>query len=71
MTLPQTIFRIDLYGPDGLLDFDAVAASSDDALPAARRSFVDAVRAGRSPALDAHRGLVLQEWIERALASLS
>ncbi len=70
MQLPRTVFRLDLYGPAGALEFDAVAASVDDPLPLARRTFVEAVRAGRSPALDVHRGLVLQELIGRALRAL-
>ena len=70
MTLAQTVFRLDLYGPAGALAFDAVAASQDDPLPLARRTFVEAVRAGRSTVLDVHRGVVLQELIEQALRAL-
>lgn len=70
MRLPQTVFRLDLYGPGGALEFDLVAASGDDALGPARRTFAGAVRAGRPPALDVHRGVELQEIIERALGAL-
>jgi predicted dehydrogenase len=71
MQLPATIFRVDLYGPDGTLGFDAVAASQDDSGPLARRTFAGAVRTGRSPALDVHRGVRLQELIDLAVRSLA
>jgi predicted dehydrogenase len=71
MALPKTVFRVDLYGPAGVLEFDGVAASQDDPLPLARRTFAEAVRAGRSTELDVHRGLVLQELIDRALRALA
>lgn len=70
VTLPRTVFRIDLYGPPGALEFDAVAASVEDPWPAVRRSFAEAVRAGRSPDIDVRRGLVIQELIERSRAAL-
>ena len=70
MQLPQSVFRLDLYGPAGVLEFDAVAASADDPWSEARRSFVEAVRTGRSPAIDVHRGVLVQGWIERAAAAL-
>ncbi len=70
LPLPQTICRLDLYGPAGSLAFDAVAASSDPPWPLARRTFAAAVRAGQPPPLDAHHGLALQELIDRALRAL-
>ena len=70
MRLPQTVFRIELYGPGGALEFDAVAASVDDPWPTARRRFAEAVRSGRSHETDVHRGLLLQELIERGLRAL-
>uniref|UniRef100_A0A832I4B8 Gfo/Idh/MocA family oxidoreductase n=1 Tax=Eiseniibacteriota bacterium TaxID=2212470 RepID=A0A832I4B8_UNCEI len=70
MRLPHTVFRVELYGPAGALEFDAVAASAEDPWPTVRRTFVEAVRAGRPPALDVRRGVALQELIERARAAL-
>jgi len=70
MRLPQSVIRCELYGPHGLLEFDAVAGASDEPWSAARRAFAAAVRAGRSPALDVHRGLRLQELIDEATRAL-
>lgn len=70
MNLPQTIFRVELYGPRGTLEFDAVAAAAEDPLASARRAFAAAVREGRSGGLDVHRGVWLQEQIELARAAL-
>ncbi len=66
MELPQSVFRIDVYGTGEVVTFDGVAAASETPWPAARRAFIDAVRAGRSADLDVRRGLMLQEVIERA-----
>ena len=71
LALPQSIFRFDCYGPQGVLEFDAVAASADEPWTLARRTFAAAVRAGRSPALDVRHGLRLQELIERGLRALA
>jgi predicted dehydrogenase len=71
MELPQSVFEIELYGPRGRLAFDAVAAARDEPWSAARRGFAEAVRAGRAPELDVHRGLRIQEWIDRALSALA
>jgi predicted dehydrogenase len=70
MNLPGSFFRLDLYGPAGALEFDAVAASADDPWPAARRSFAEAVRRGRSGELDVHHGVRLQELIDLAARAL-
>lgn len=70
MDLPQTVFRVDLYGPKGALEFDVAAASAESPWPAVRSSFAEAVRTGRSPALDVHRGLEIQVLIDRALRAL-
>jgi predicted dehydrogenase len=70
MALPQSVFRVELYGPSGLLEFDAVAAAAAEPWSLARRTFVEAVRAGRSPELDVRRGLMLQDLIERAVQAL-
>lgn len=71
MNLPQTVFRVELYGPRGVIEFDAVAAAADDPLAAARRAFADAVREGRPAELDVRRGVALQERIEQARAALA
>jgi predicted dehydrogenase len=70
MELPRTVFRIELYGTTGALEFDAVEASAEEPWPAVRRAFAAAVRAGRPGPLDVRRGLALQELIDRALGSL-
>ncbi len=66
MRLPQTVFRIELFAADRTLEFDAVAASAESPWEEARRTFVEAVRTGRSPEWDVRRGLRLQELIARA-----
>jgi hypothetical protein len=71
MTLPRTVFRLDLYGPHGALEFDAVAVAHEEPWPLARRTFAEAVRTGRSPALDVHRGLMLQRLVDAALVALA
>jgi hypothetical protein len=65
------VFRIELYGPAGGLEFDAVTAASDEPWSKARLTFAAAVRAGSSPTLDAHHGLRLQSLIDRAQRSLA
>jgi len=71
VTLPQGVFRIELYGPSGALEFDAVAAATDEPWSLARRTFADAVRSGRSPELDARHGLRIQQLIDRSLRALN
>jgi predicted dehydrogenase len=71
MRLPQSVLRVELYGPAGALEFDAVAGAKDEPWSLARRTFADAVRAGRSPELDAHRGLRIQELIDQSQRALS
>lgn len=66
---PST-FQIDVVGATGATRFDGVAGASTEPWSAARRSFVEAVRAGRSGPLDAARGLRLQRVIELANRSL-
>ncbi len=68
--LPKTVFRLDLYGPQGTLAFDAVAASAEEPWAAARATFAGAVRSGRSPECDVHRGVRLQSLLERARLAL-
>jgi predicted dehydrogenase len=60
------VFRFELYGPRGTLEFDARAAGDEDGWPRVRREFAAAVRAGRPHALDVRRGLRLQELIHAA-----
>jgi len=69
---PPAVCRMDVFGADGTLAFDAIAASqAETPWPRVRRTFADAVRAGRSPALDVHRGVAIQELIERALRAIA
>jgi len=70
MQLPQTVFTLECYGPQGALAFDAVAASAESPWGAARRSFAHAVRGGERPAHDVRRGLELQRLIAMAEAAL-
>jgi predicted dehydrogenase len=70
MRLPQSVFRCELYGPAGVLEFDAVAGAVDEPWSAARRSFAEAVRSGRPPELDVRHGVRLQELIDRATRAL-
>ena len=69
--LAQSVFRVELYGRNGSLEFDAVAAVSDEPWSLARRTFADAVRARRSPELDARHGLRIQELIDRGFRALN
>jgi len=70
MHLPKTAFTIELYGPSGLLEFDAVAASGEDPWPSALRRFAEAYHRGVSGDLDVRRGWVLQRYIEMGLQAL-
>jgi predicted dehydrogenase len=70
MHLPQSVFSLELYGPEGALAFDAVAASADDPWANARARFAEAVRIGTPGLLDVRRGLTLQRYIDMALRSL-
>jgi predicted dehydrogenase len=68
---PPPVCRMEVFGTPGALTFDAIAASQTGAPWArVRRTFVDAVRSGRSPALDVQRGVQIQELIERALRAI-
>lgn len=70
MELPQTVFRIELYGSRGALEFDVAAASSEAPWARIRNRFAAAVRARRSSALDVRRGLGIQALIDRAQRAL-
>jgi len=65
-----SVFRVELYGAGGALEFDAVAAAAEEPWAEARRRFAAAFREGKPSALDARRGLVLQRLIDRALKAL-
>ena len=69
--ITPSVFRVELYGHRGALEFDAVAASAEEPWAEARRRFAAAFHAGRSSALDVRRGLSLQRLIDRALRSLT
>lgn len=69
--IEPTVFRLELYGPRGALEFDAVAASAEEPWAEARRQFAEAFRSGRPSALDVKRGLLLQRLIDRALRALA
>ena len=60
----------ELFGTDGALTLD-LREPGDDPWPTMRAEFAAAVRSGRPPQLDVHRGLYLQRLLERALAELS
>jgi predicted dehydrogenase len=68
--VPRSETEIRLYGRDGVLAYDIAAIDHSECWPHLRRSFAAAVRSGVPTALDAHRGLMLQELIVRAAASL-
>lgn len=71
LRLPQTICRCEVFGLGGALEFDAVAGARDEPWSLARRTFAEAVRAGRPPELDVRHGLRLQELIDRAQRALA
>jgi predicted dehydrogenase len=68
--IDPTVFRVELYGPRGALEFDAVAASAESPRPDVRRRFAEAVRLKQPSELDVRRGLELQRLIDQALRSL-
>ena len=62
----EPLRRYALFGPKGVLDWDA-AIRSEPPWPRIRREFAAAVRSGRPHALDVRHGLQLQEVLERAV----
>jgi predicted dehydrogenase len=64
--VPATVWRLELFGESGSLEFDAAAHADAAPWPRVAREFAAAVRAGRSHVLDARHGLRLQELIDRA-----
>ncbi|MCC6650995.1 MAG: Gfo/Idh/MocA family oxidoreductase [Candidatus Eisenbacteria bacterium] len=70
MTLPQTVFTLECYGPQGALAFDAVAASAESPWGEVRRLFARAVRGGPRSPHDVRRGLELQRLIAMAIVAV-
>jgi hypothetical protein len=68
--LPQSVFRIEVYGGSEVVEFDAVAAAGEEPWTAVREAFVASVRAGKSGDLDVRRGLMLQKVIDRAMGAV-
>lgn len=66
----RSVTDIELYGRDGVIAYDVAAIDHRECWPNLRRSFAAAVRSGVSTSLNARRGLMLQELIERAASSL-
>ncbi|GAA2331224.1 Gfo/Idh/MocA family oxidoreductase [Streptomyces kunmingensis] len=62
----RSLTRVELFGPGPELVYDTAGIDHDECWPVLRREFADAVRAGRSSELDAHRGLRLQRLLARA-----
>lgn len=66
-----TVFRLDLYGSRGAIEFDGVAAAAEEPWTEFRRSFAAAFH-GRQPSeLDVRRGLTIQRLIDQAQRSLA
>ena len=67
VSLPRPRTRIELYGATGELVYDTSGIDHEECWPVLRAEFATAVRSGRSGALDAIRGLYLQELMDAAL----
>lgn len=67
----RTRTRVELYGPDEELVYDTAELDHEECWPVLRREFAAAVRTGVPTALDAARGLHLQELIAQAAESLA
>lgn len=70
MNLAKSVFTVELFGPSGVLSFDAVAASAEEPWPTVRSRFAAAMRSGVAGELDVRRGLVLQRYIDMGMRSL-
>jgi predicted dehydrogenase len=68
--VPANIADVELYGPDGALEFDCAVAVDTNTFATLRREFVTAVRSGEPHPVDVHRGLHLQEVIAAAESEL-
>ncbi|WP_055490937.1 Gfo/Idh/MocA family protein [Streptomyces sp. TP-A0356] len=64
--IPHGGTRIELFGPQPPLVYDSAGLDYEEAWPVLRREFATAVRTGVPGALDAWRGLRLQELIAQA-----
>ena len=63
------VFRFELYGPAGSLEFDARAPGEENGWARVREAFAATVRNGGPHALDVRRGVRLQELIDAAARS--
>jgi hypothetical protein len=61
--------RIELYGEEDELVYDAAEFDHEECWPVLRREFAEAVRGRRTPDPDARRGLRLQELLEQVRAA--
>lgn len=68
--VPEVVRRYELYGPSGVLEWDA-SIRKDPPWPRIRREFAAAVRERRPHRFDARHGLHLQKLIDRAMRSSS
>jgi predicted dehydrogenase len=64
--LPRARTRVELYGPGEELVYDTAELDHEEAWPILRREFAAAVRSGVPTAIDAARGLRLQELLAMA-----
>ncbi|MFF3491831.1 Gfo/Idh/MocA family protein [Streptomyces sp. NPDC002795] len=62
----RALTRVELFGPGPELVYDTAEIDHEECWPVLRREFAEAVRAGRSSELDAHRGLHLQRLLAQA-----
>ncbi|MCM2389474.1 Gfo/Idh/MocA family protein [Streptomyces albipurpureus] len=66
--LPRARTQVELYGANGPLLYDTAGLDHEECWPVLRREFAAAVRSGTSHAIDAHRGLRIQELLHQAVA---
>ncbi|MGY0488340.1 Gfo/Idh/MocA family protein [Streptomyces sp. WG-D5] len=64
----RALTRVELFGPGPELIYDTADIDHEECWPILRAEFAQAVRAGRSSALDARRGLHLQRLLHQASA---
>ena len=63
--------EVELFGPNGVLAIDARADTGPGVFATLRADFAEVARSGASHPSDVHRGLYLQELVERALAAVT
>ncbi|MGW6062482.1 Gfo/Idh/MocA family protein [Streptomyces sp. NPDC055189] len=61
--LPRARTRVELFGPGEELVYDTAELDHEECWPVLRREFAQAVRANRSTAIDAGRGLRIQQLL--------